>query len=164
MAEGEISTELQKKPQVVKSFKTRQGSVYTYDNEGKTTRFKTATGEQMERQDVTIFANLTPDEEQQILHAYRHPLPEDKNSKVYVLERQQNDSIKIIRDIKDVTDPNRIYLGILNKGEWALIKKASITPTIGAKVFETRHYQKDGQWFTERHLGNKVTEVEYKNY
>ena len=161
MSEGGISTETQENTQPVKSFKTEQGSVYTYDNDGKTTRFKTATNEQMEKQDATIFVDLTIDEKQQVLRAYRHFRQADKNLRVYILERQQDDSTKMIRDIKDVTDPNRIYLGILRNDKWELIKKASVVPIIGSYVFDARHFQKNGQWFTVRHLGNKVTEIEY---
>lgn len=161
MPEGGISLELQGKIKPIKSFKTAQGSVYTYDSEGKTTRFKTATGEKMERQDITVFVDLTPDEEQEVLRGYLHK--EDDNIKVYVLEVEQSDKPpRIIRDINQVKDSGKIALGVLKNGSWSLFKKASVTPIVGWSVFDHKHYQKNGDWFSDRHLGNKVTEINYE--
>ncbi len=145
----------------VKSFKTAQGSTYSYDTEGKTTRLKAATGELMDRQDLTVFVNLTPDEEQDILRAYHHPTEEDKDGHVYVVERQQDEKGKILRDVTEVEDPTRIYLAIVRDNKITFNKPVSLTPAIGSDVFDTRHYQENDQWHTERHLGNKVTEIEY---
>jgi hypothetical protein len=154
------------KPRRVKTFKTAQGSIYTYDQDGKTTRFKTATGEQQERQDITVFANLTPDEEQEVLHAYRHIDDKYKNSKVYVVERQKGNLPKFLFDIKDIKDPNEIYIAVVldkNAGAYSLVKKASVTPTIGCAVFDMRQWNEDGQTKTERHLGNNVVDIQYEN-
>jgi activator of 2-hydroxyglutaryl-CoA dehydratase len=51
----------------VEKFRTAQGSIYTYDETDRTTRFKTATGEQHETQDVTVFAGNSLDEQQDFL-------------------------------------------------------------------------------------------------
>jgi hypothetical protein len=148
-------------PRRIKSFRTAKGSVYTYDEDGKTTRFKTATGEQNTKQDITVFADLTPEEEQEFLHAYRHVNPEDRDSKVYVLERQPDNTPKILRDISEVKDPDRIYLGIIKNGVITTAKEASLQPFLGANVFDTRQYKDArGQTMTERHLGNKVVDIQ----
>ncbi|MGC1176879.1 MAG: hypothetical protein WA843_02315, partial [Candidatus Saccharimonadales bacterium] len=124
--------------------------------------FKTATGEQMESQDITVFANPTFEQEQDILTAYRTKNPVRK-TKVYVVERQPDDSSKIIRKASEVQRPEGLYLAIFRDGVMAENMPASLFPQVGANVFDTRHYQQDGTWMTERHLGNKVTKINYKD-
>ncbi len=163
MSEGKASIEsLKNKTCFVNSFKSAHGSVYTYDAEGKTIRYKTATKKQHKRQDITVFVDLTPQEEQEFLEAYRHPAKQDKNLKVYIFEKQQDDRLRIIRNIKEITDPNRIYLGIMRDGKVTTTKKAFLTPVVGYNVFDTRYFQENGKWYEERHLGNKITEIEYE--
>ncbi len=155
------SPEVPQRP--VRSFKTSKGSIYTYDEDRKTTRFKTATGEQHMKQDITVFVDLTPEEDQEVNNAYHHIYKEYEGSKVYVLERQQDNTPRIIRDITDVKDPERLYLAVFRNGErCSLLKKASLSPIVGYHVFDSRHFEKDGQWYTERHLGHKVAEIEYE--
>lgn len=160
MSEGGISTESKNRgAEAIKSFKTAQGSIYTYDEEGKTTRYKSATKEQYSKQDITVFVDLSSDEEQRFLHAYQPTPGVSQNEKVYVLERQDDDTPKIIRDRKKVQNPDKLYLGIVKKGQVVFTKKASLAPHIGYNVFDTRRLEKDGEWFTERHIGNKVVEI-----
>ena len=144
-----------------KSFKTGQGSIYTYDTEGKTTRFKTATGEKHERQDITVFVNLSLDEEQDYLNAYRGEGDPNQKAKVYVVERQEDDSPKILRDVSQVSNPDRVYLAIVKDNKMTQLKKASLRPVKGWNSFDTRQFKKDGETNTERHLGNKVVDIEY---
>lgn len=144
-----------------KSFETEKGSIYTYDNEGKTTRFKTVTNEQNERQDITVFANLSVEDQQKFSFAIYGIRPENANKKVYILEREDDDSQRIIFKREDVKNPDRLYLGILENGQRFLNRKATLQPTIGYSVFDTKHFQKDGQLFIERHLGHKVTKINY---
>jgi len=160
---GEITIpETREKPKTVKSFKTAQGSVYTYDNEGRTSRFKTVTGEQHEPQDITVFAQLSPDQEQAILRAYHQPGEQDKAKKVYVLERQLDDTPKIIRHTHEIKLEDRLYLGILNDNKLTFAVPATTQPTMGMNAFDMRTFKKDGARYTERHLGNKVVDVTYE--
>lgn len=146
----------------IAGFKTAQGSVYEYDQEGKTSRFKTVAGEQHERQDITVFSPLTLEEEQDYLLAYRSDNSDrDTKVKVYVVERQPDDTAKIVRDVAEVQDPNNIYLAIVKNGQIIKNNRAVLQPTVGYNVFDTRQFQKNGQTMTERHLGNKVTEMIY---
>ena len=109
MSEGGVQTEVkERKPLIVKSFKTAKGSVYTYDKDRKTTRFKTATGEQEPRQDITVFVDLTPDEEQEVLSAYL--LGGDSPSRVYVLEANKTDNKPRV-----YTGPRNLYNLIRSK-------------------------------------------------
>lgn len=136
----------------VKQFKTAKGSIYAYDNEGKTARFKTATGEQMDRQDITVFLDLAPHEEDAFLH-------DIDEAKVYVVEELPNGTPKIIRNISEIDNKENIYLASIKDGRWIRKKRASVAPKEGYSVFDTRQFKKDGQTYTERHLGNKVVEV-----
>jgi len=78
-----------------------------------------------------------------------------------VLERQPDDFGKIIRNVGEVQDPNRVYLAIVRDGKITKNTKASVQPIVGYNVFDSRHYQEDEAWMTERHFGNKVTEITY---
>lgn len=152
----------QEQPSRVESFTTAKGSIYTYGKDGRTTRFKTATKEQQPTQDITVFVDLSPAEEQQVLHAYRHVMPEYKGCKVYVLElNEKSGSPKIVRHVSQVEDPNQLLLVILNGDKYELVKKATLTPTMGCSVFDSRHYQQDGKSYTERHLGNRVVDIQF---
>lgn len=159
-----IGNQTEISPRKVKSFKTAKGSLYLYDHDGKTTRFKTATGEQQTKQDLTVFADLTPDEEQAFDRAYLHVRDEDKDSKVYVIERQQDSNTpRLVRDVTDVQNPDMVYLAIKKGDTWPLIKKASLTPVIGGNAFDTRHWEENGEAYTERHLGNKVVDIQFED-
>src|SRR5260221_71246 len=138
MAEDIVEARLNSK---VKSFKTSRGSLYSYDDEGKTIRFKTKTGEQFKRQDLTIFVDLTLDEEQEVLHSIQKPHEQDNEIKAYCVERLENDQPKIVRDRGEIINVGRLYFGVLRKdGSWQLMKKASLVPSVGKTVFDTRHY------------------------
>jgi hypothetical protein len=148
----------------VKSFRTEKGSVYVYDQDGKTTRFKTATGEQLERQDLTVFTDLSLSEEEDVIEAIHHPLGANKDWKVYVVERQKDSDVpKIVRDFSEVKDPDLLYLAVVNGTKYEVFKKASLKPVKGYHVFDTRHYEQDGEPYTERHLGHKVIDIELED-
>ena len=144
----------------VKLFKTAKGSVYTYDSDNKTTRFKTVTGEQNDRQDITVFLNLAPQEEQDILMAYRGY--EREGVKVYVIERKADDNVKVIRDVKEVENKDRLYLAIVSGSTVETMYKASLEPKVGANVFDFRTFYENGERMSERHLGNKVVDIEFE--
>jgi hypothetical protein len=145
----------------VASFETGQGSVYTYSETGQTTRYKTATGEKMTPRDITVFVSLDIQQEQDVLAAYRTS-DQLQKTKVYVVERQPNDRPKIIRKTDEVQYPEGLYLATFKDGVMAENIPATLFPQVGFNVFDTRHFQQDGTWKTERHLGNKVTKINYK--
>ena len=160
-----IANERDLHPQdTVASFETDHGSVYTYDDTGRTSRYKTATGEQHEAQDVTVFVSLSPDETQQVLRAYRPGLPTaERNAKVYVIEQTDEITGTIIRTRDQIENPVSLFLASIVDGTVQLRSRASLFPQIGAHVFDTRHFQADdGNSYTERHLGNKVSKINYK--
>ncbi|HSI20455.1 MAG TPA: hypothetical protein VLA04_01930 [Verrucomicrobiae bacterium] len=139
-------------------FMTAKGSVYSYDAEGKTTRFKTATNEQNERQDVTVFTKLDPLEEQDLLEVIHH----GQGEKVYVAERNPDNTPRIIRDIADIHDEKDLYLVIMKDGRVTRSFPASSRPQAGYNTFDMRSYDdKDQGRMTERHLGNEVVALKY---
>jgi hypothetical protein len=141
------------------SFTTEKGSVYTYDDQGRTSRYKTEENKQYEKQDVTVFLNLNDEESRLILDAIHAENP-DLKRKAYVLEKLEGGKPKIIRKFSDVSDPRNLYLAIYDKqgkNEW--IKKASLRPALGYTVFDTRHSESGDEGKTERHLGHKVIEI-----
>ncbi|MBI1866245.1 MAG: hypothetical protein HY005_02645 [Candidatus Staskawiczbacteria bacterium] len=144
----------------IESFETERGSTYKYDDNERTRREKSS-GEKFENQDITVFVDLDKQEQQDFLKAYR-----DRNKttgeKIYIVERQLDDSPKIIRDIDKVNNPERLYLGIVRNNVLDQFKKAGLIPQKGLYVFDCRQFEKDGETFSERHLGHKIKEIIYK--
>ncbi|MDD4938017.1 MAG: hypothetical protein PHX34_03315 [Candidatus Shapirobacteria bacterium] len=151
-----INKQIETKNEWPKSFETERGSVYTYDNEGKTSRLKVITGEQYPTQDITIFVDLNNAEGQQVKIAC------DRGDKVYVAEKKTDEDIEIIRKLGDIKNKDKLYLIIVKDRTAIFGKKALLTPTIGYQVFDTKYFQEDnGQRKTTSHLGNKVTKINY---
>lgn len=142
-----------------RSFKTEKGSVYTYGDNGQTQRMKVATGENFESQDITVFVDLSDAESRTFLDAIASENP-DLKKKVYVVERQKDGQPRLIRKAADVYDPKNLYIGIFENGKMIGAKPATLKPTMGYSVFDTRHFQDDKEWKTERHLGHKVIEID----
>jgi len=110
-----------------------------------------------------VFVRLTPEGRQLYVDAiHSHCDDPTKNKKVYVVEPLPNGSPRIIRTPHDVKDPHNIFLAALQNDQVIGATRASLEPELGANVFDTRHYQENGQWYTERHLGNEVTEIHYE--
>jgi hypothetical protein len=139
-----------------------QGSVYTYNEAGQTSRFKTATGEQIEPQDIIVFVELTTENEGDFIYAL-HGVSQAEETKIYIVERQTDDAAKKIRAIDEVGRPDSLYLAIFKDGQIVKTTPASLYPKIGSRTFDTRYYKKDGKWYSERHIGNKVTKIYYKD-
>lgn len=149
----------------VEQFQTAHGSVYTYDSEGCTTRYKTATGEQHATQDITVFVDLSASEEQVFLAAYRRAgfMLDGERVRVYVTEILDTGAGKIVRSRGEVTNPERLMLTILTDKKRAVrVKRASLQPAEGLITFDTRHFVEEGVTYTERHLGNEVVKIDYR--
>jgi hypothetical protein len=156
--ETSSSTETVKK---VKSFKTSRGSIYTYDEEGKTSRFKAVTGEQRPRKDVTVFLPLTEEQEHELLEALENRTVGHEFG-IYVVERQPDNSVKTIQDIADVQNSNSVYLAIAKDGQVVKANQVTLQPVVGYNVFDTRYANQAGKIYSYHHLGNRVTEIYYE--
>lgn len=153
------NAESEKKPA---GFMTANGSLYTYDDTGRTTRHKTATGEQMPRQDITVFAYMTDEESQMFLDAIHATTGDPETDWIArIVERNEDSTVKVVNDINEVSRPDSLYL-IVTRGPKVLQHvKASAMPVEGMNVFDMRHYQKGSELRSERHLGNKVVKISY---
>ena len=145
----------------VSSFTTSHGSIYTYDDEGHTTRFKTATGEEQPRQDLTVFVDVTPKDAGAVAAAYLFR-SSTKSTRIEVVETQPDDSTRIVTQIDDITDPSRLMLATFKGDIISRTKPASLMPRIGAYVYDSRRFEENGVTRTERHLGHKVTDIQRK--
>lgn len=144
----------------VKSFRTSSGSVYTYDSDGKSARFKAATGEQRPRNDVTVFVDLSGLEAADLLAGIHTT---DPNTRAYVLEvDEEGKPPRIIRDVGEIKDPNKVAVGVVRNGSYSFFKKASVTPVIGWTPFEYRKYEIDGQQMSSKHVGHEVVDIQYE--
>lgn len=148
-----------KKP---RSFMTERGSVYSYDETGRTSRFKKATNEQYEPQDLTVFLDLD-DEDYKFFRAALEGQNPDLKKKIYIVERKKDDKPEVRESLNEVQDSQRLYLAVVDKnGSIIKLVKASLKSEIGKTVFDTRSYEKDGKNFRERHFGHKITKIDYE--
>lgn len=155
---AESHPEAQKK---VIGFKTSKGSVYTYDDEGKTTRFKATSGELRRRKDITVFLPLAEELKREFIEALTtHTV--DHEVVICIVERQPDNSVREISDIADIQSPNSVYLAIVRDGELVRANQVSLIPVIGYNVFDTRYSEEDGETRSYPHLGNNVTEILYE--
>lgn len=164
------------KPKPV-SFTTAKGSVYTYLPDGRTQRFKEATGESLDPQDVCVF--LPPYEEIYAEAKKRFPeiFAEVDNHilfKQLILDYQNRDGLTIrVTDSKgneittndQLTNVGEVYMYFIDKNNSKnnFYLPVSKEPKIGYNTFDTRIYKEDGQTKKERHLGNKVVDIKYSS-
>lgn len=141
----------------VKSFETSKGSKYEILPDGRTKRFKTATGEENEPQDLTVFTKFKDeDQNQRFLRGIQDR--ENSGTKVYVIDKDgkiynKNEEVKG----KDV----RLALVNAKTGETLETAKTTTEPTEGYNTFDQRRYTEDGQEKRESHIGNEVAKINY---
>ena len=135
------------------SFETAKGSVYTVLPNGKTQRFKTATKEQNEPQDLTVFVKFkNPAQEQDFLEGVQRS--ETSGTKVYVIDKQGNKY-----DTNEQAAGKDVRLALVKDGKVIDTAETSTTPKIGYNAFDQRRFEKDGEKYREAHLGNKVVKI-----
>lgn len=141
----------------IESFETSQGSVYTVLPDGRTQRFKTATGEQNEPQDLTVFVKFKDaQQEQDFLNGAQN---QKSGTKVYVIDEQGNRYSKN-SDIKG----KDVKLALVDEktGEVLQIVETKQEPTEGYNTYDERRFTEDGQEYREKHIGNKVSKITTK--
>jgi hypothetical protein len=140
----------------IAGFKTARGSVYTYDEDGKVTRFKTATGEQKARSDITVFADLTGADFSDYLFA----IHESEGQMVHIIQKSPDNSGRVIRDVNEVTDPNNLILAITDNNKTFLkVRPCSLVPAVGRYVYENRRSDGSDPSQIVRHMGHQVVEI-----
>jgi hypothetical protein len=148
----------------VVSFTTSQDSVYTYDEEGHTTRFKTATGEEQPTQDITVFADVRLRDAIALGPvALRYMRKRSASGvRIGVVETLPDGTDKAITDIAEVTDPDHLMVAVFRGDKVVKAKPASLMPRVGAYVYDSRRFEEEGAVETEGHVGHKVTGINYK--
>jgi hypothetical protein len=153
---------------------TARGSIYKYLNDGRTQRYKYATGETHEPQNLLVYVpdfslvkahapqglqgKLGEDDfsYEQILLDYVH------SEKTYVVNGQG----RRIENLADALKESRLYFALINKqtGEAYAHISVSLVPKIGYSTYDTRKWEeKPGEWRREVHLGNKVIKIVTKD-
>jgi hypothetical protein len=146
----------------IASFTTAKGSVYTYDEDGHTTRLKTKTDEEQPKQDITVFIDVDLGDAKTIAAAYLLRSSTEK-TRLEVVEQQADGSMRVVSDAQDITNPNALLVATFRGERFIKSKPASLFPQVGLYVFDSRHYEEDDTTKTERHLGHKVTSIQYKD-
>ena len=158
------------------SFMTQKGSVYTYQEDGRVTRFKAVEAKHYPEQDVTIFVTLSDEDFSQYSDtAYKH-LPGNnglareyleyiKNRSIYIFQRLPDGGGEIVDSLDDIHDPAALNIGIIDGdpadgGELVLLHEASLYPTLGARVIELSHHDVGNGLERFYHLGHEVASVQ----
>jgi len=140
----------------VESFETSKGSVYTVLPDGRTQRFKTATKELNEPQDLTVFVKFKDGgQEQDFLEGIQRS--ESSGTKVYVIDLKGNKY-----DTNEQAAGKDVRLALVKDGKVIDTVETSLEPKIGYNTFDQRRFEKNGEEFRQIHLGNKVAKINYK--
>ncbi|MBU2616293.1 MAG: hypothetical protein KKC19_04275 [Nanoarchaeota archaeon] len=177
LASREGQNELEEKVSEINYVETSKGSRYAYLPGGKTQRYKKVTGEMNEPQDALVFIpdyetvkKAVPKEylERNVLGKNRIQYQEtildyiqNKGKKVYIVDEKG----KILRTNKEVQVAEQVYLSFLDKkkNEVDFSIPVSKEPKVDYMTFDTRRFEKNGEQFTERHIGHEVKKIVYKN-
>jgi hypothetical protein len=161
MEEPSLSSEV--RPQdTIESFTTSHGSVYTYDDEGHTTRFKAATGTEQPKQDLTVFVEVGPRDVGAIAAAYLLR-SSTQSTKIEIVEMQTDGQPTVVRSVSEVTLPDQLHVATFRGERLMKSRPASLFPRVGLYVFDSRRVEDNGVTRTECHLGHKVTTIKHKD-
>jgi len=169
--------------QAIKSIKTARGSVYTFLPDGTTQRYQTAEDREHLPQDAIVFI---PDFEtvkrvaptdfdvggilgenelqyEQILLRYSQL----SGHRIYIMavDTEENRRLNTNKEIADaVKDGMRIFLFFFTGSKLDFILPVSAFPKLGYYTFDTRRFKdpETGSMMRERHIGNKIVEIKYR--
>lgn len=176
LVQGNTNTKTNEAIKRPKSVTTAKGSIYTYLKDGRTQRFKEATGETKEPQDLLVFIPPWDKIGEQVVKMFPDIFKGIDNQAQFeqvILEFAQgkgktirpiNEQGKVITSLRDISEDGRIFIAFIDKSiNRALFHlPVSKEPKIGWNTFDTRLYKdEDGNTIRERHIGNIVTDIEY---
>ena len=169
----------------IRGVTTERGSVYTYLPDGKTIRYKEVADKHSAPQDILVFVpdyewvkKNAPEKDsparicnkygcdeaqyQNLLLSYIH----DDDKSCYVVNKD-NKELFSNREVAETEGP--VYLLFVDRSELRPKKSFHIPvakkPVIGFSAYDMRRFTESGTSFAQRHLGHKVTQIEYtSNY
>ena len=177
-ADRGLPIEMQKLPESLKPrrIETAKGSVYSYLEDGRTQRFKKATNEMCEPQDLIVFVPPWKYIGEKISQTYADRSLGIENEAIFIetlLEYAQKSdkTIRIVDEAgkelltnEDVQHSKQPFMALINKAEEGkpFYVPVGKRPAMGWLTFDIRKYtDADGTLMREKHLGNAVAKVEY---
>ena len=152
----------------IESFTTHHGSVYGFDDNGHVFGTSVAKGmfktkvEAQDKRDITVFIKLVKGGLEKVKAIVSK---EDTKSgeAIYIVEGQLDNTVRIIGSIQEVMNPENLYLAIVKDGVFVSNQKVSLIPVEGCNSFSVRNFEENGEQFTEKAVGGKITEIIYRN-
>lgn len=171
----EPSSRLPKK--ILRSVITAKGSEYVYLPDGRTQRFKKATNELSEPQDLLVYIPSFDIIKIKALRMYPKIFAGIENEHQYgglLLQYAQLQG-KTVRPVDDkgveiltntqARSAAKVFLYFMDKSDPSnsFFLPVSIEPKLGYNSFDTRKYlNEQGETLRERHIGNKVVKINFE--
>ncbi len=161
------------KPNVVE-FKTAKGSVYRYLPDGRTQRFKAATGELEESQDVMVFIppleaiqNQAKKLYPELSEVFDSPIQYNQFLLNYVHGKEKTVRISDAKGNElgtneEIRKAGKVFLHFIDKTKHSSDFSLPVfnEPKIGFQTYDSRRFVgKDGEPMKEHHIGNIVTDI-----
>jgi hypothetical protein len=140
------------------SFETENGSIYTILPDGRTQRFKTKDSKLNEPQDLIAFVKFTDEfQEQRFLKGVQRQ--EESGTKVYIVDTLGNK----MNFNKEMEGKKIVFVLVDIKTNSIIEKTEAINlPQVGYNTFDQRRFDKEGEQFREKHIGNAIISVKEK--
>lgn len=153
---------------------TANGSIYKYLSDGRTQRYKTAEKKTYEPQNALVYVppydwvqknapekirDMFGDNEliyESIILSY----VQGKEKKSYIIN-SKGEKLETNEQFLQTEGPLFLALGDRNKIDLCI--PVSMTPKLGHCTYDTTKYRDGEQYFREKHFGNKVVKITYKD-
>ncbi len=167
-------TEIKRKPSEIT---TAMGSVYKYLPDGRTQRFKTATGELSQPQDTIVFFPPYAMIKDWAMKAYPEIFKGIENEAQYEATLVEyvhggNKTIRVtdqtgkeLANNAEAAKAERVLAALVDKDDstQSFYLPVSREPRIGYNTYDTTKYKDENeQTMRDKHLGNKVVDVKYQ--
>ncbi|VVB61402.1 Uncharacterised protein [uncultured archaeon] len=155
---------------------TAKGSVYKYLPDGRTQRFKKAENKMKEPQDALVFvppydwvwksapkeliANNAFGENELIYDEILLSYVQGEGKKNYIVDRNGR-KLETNKQIAQTNGDVYLTFGDAKKVDFYI--PVSKAPKLGWCTYDTRKYMNGAQTMRERHLGNKVVKIAYRD-
>ncbi|HZZ99281.1 MAG TPA: hypothetical protein VFK07_01045 [Candidatus Paceibacterota bacterium] len=161
----------------IRRFKTAMGSVYEYLPDGRTQRFKTVENDKKEPMDQIVFIppwNLVKDGAKQNYPKIFENIDTEGLYEALLLDyvykngktiRVVDETSKELSNNQEIKDAKKVFILCLDKDNQtnSFYLPVSKEPKIGWNTYDTSKYTgEDGKLYRTKHIGNKVTEIEYQ--